>query len=116
MGAYGISYRLLEAIDDSGIVYPSLCTVKVPSTTQDPNTGQPVREWPTDLAGVIDVPCRKAPFIEDRPSNREVRENQQTTQFTQAHVIMKGYFSTILPEMRAVVDGVAYDILGVESD
>lgn len=89
--------------------YPSLCTIRTPNTTRDA-IGHPVPN-PQDLGGHIDIACRIAPV-----NTREVRTELQIYVNATHHVALNGYYPDIAEDMSAVVDGVSYDIEGVEHD
>lgn len=89
--------------------YPSLCTIAVPSTVQD-EFGEETATL-TPVVGMTNIPCRVAP--------RGVNEVRQTEQiYTEAthHVALNGHYPGIANTMAAQIDGVTYDIEGVEHD
>lgn len=90
--------------------YPSLCTIAVPSTVQD-GYGQEAGVL-TPVAGLTALACRIAPM-----SSREQRTAQQVYATATHHVALNGYYPAITTTaMAAQVDGVNYDIEGVEHD
>ena len=89
--------------------YPSLCTIK--SGTQTPDAwGQVQPAW-SDMAGLIDLPCR----IVAR-STQERNTPAQVYVAATHHVALTGYYPSIREAMQAVVDGIPYNIEGVEWD
>lgn len=108
MNKHGIVHpRMMEALQPN--FYPSVCTIQDLNATRD-SVGQLIPN-PTDLAAHIDLPCRIAPR-----STREVRTENQIYVNATHHVALNGYYPDIDEVMTAVVDGVAYDIEGVEHD
>lgn len=91
--------------------YPSECTIQEPTEIQD-DTGHPVASW-SDLAGHVNMPCRLSP-ISGRAG--EIRTPAQT--YTEAsHVVeLTRTVPDVTTKMRAVVDGVIYDIVLIEHD
>ena len=89
--------------------YPSRCTIQQATETQD-SYGQPMPDW-GDLAGMIDLPCRIAPR-----STQERRTPAQVYVTATHQVSLAGYYPNIVEAMQSVVDGVAYNIEGVEHD
>ena len=94
--------------------YPSSCTIQQPTETQDAY-GQPVvTAWP-DVAGLANLPCSIAPFS-GSPEKAEIKRADGTIEIITHHISIAGHYPTITNKMRAVVDGVAYDIRAVEID
>ena len=96
--------RMLEGL---AAFYPSLCTIQSGTLTQD-SVGQPVATWAYVLQA---IPCRISPA-----GGREMKLPNQTYGVGSHTINLRGYYPTIIVAMRALVDGVAYDILAVESD
>lgn len=92
------------------LVYHSKCTIQQATEGQDAS-GHPVKTW-SDLAGHIDLPCRKSPFR----TTGEVKDVKGI--YTRAsHIISIGKpLPEVTTKMRAVVDGTVYDILLPEQD
>lgn len=89
--------------------YPSLCTIQLPDAIRD-SVGQLIAD-PLALDGHVDIPCRISPR-----GAREVRTENQVYVNATHHVALGGYYPDITEAMSAVVDGVRYDIEGVEWD
>ena len=99
--------RWLEEL--SGL-FPSTCTIQ---SAADTNVKGDIIKAPwTDVAGLVDLPCRVSPA----DPGREVRGADQTYMVTTHYITLQGRYAGILPHMRAVVGGVAYDIEGVSGD
>lgn len=91
--------------------YPSLCTIQAAGDVRD-SYGGVTPAW-ADLPGHVDIPCRVAP---DRAFNREVRTEAQLYAVHSWVIALSGKYPAITEEMRAVVDGTAYDIELVQGD
>lgn len=109
MNSNGVLHpRLLERLRP--VYYPSVCTIAMPSTTQD-EYGQEEGIL-TPVAGLIGLACRIAPI-----SSREQRTAQQVYSTATHHIALAGYYPGIsTTTMSAQVDGVTYNIEGVEHD
>ena len=99
--------RLLAALQMN--FYPSACTVQVATETQN-DAGEVLMAW-ADFAGHVNLPCRIAPV-----GGREMKRPDMTYTVGSHSIGLAGWYSTIVPKMRAVVSGVNYDILAVEID
>jgi hypothetical protein len=98
--------RLRVPVDD---FYPSLCTIASASVVQD-EYGQEEGVL-TPVEGLTNLPCRIAPR-----SSGETRSTQQVYAEASHHVALAGYYPAIQTTHAAQVDGVTYDIEGVEHD
>jgi hypothetical protein len=97
-------------------MFPNLCTIQSAATTINA-MGAPVVTPFANMTGLVDIPCHSAPpAIEDVRGSDELRKVDRTDTRQMRHVLLAGYFPTIALSMRAVVDGVAWNIVGVESD
>lgn len=91
-------------------LFPDTCTVQRPAQT---NTKGDVIDAPwTDVAGLVDLDCRVSPA----GMGVEVRTADQTYEITTHTITLRGRYAGIKPHMRAVVDGVYYDIQAVTGD
>lgn len=108
-----IDSRLRHAIPDH---WDSRCTIQmVTYTTTAAN--QRVPSGATDVAGMVNVPCRLAAIIFSRPTDNEIRDQKIQEKLSHRHLKLNGWFPSITPRrMQAVVDGVVYPIVGVEGD
>jgi len=98
--------ELLTALAD---FFPTTCTIQDFTTTLDA-AHQPIKTW-ADLAGHIDLPCRKAP---DRGG--EFKRPDNTFARNVSIIEIAGYYSDIEVINRVVLDTKNYDILLVEYD
>jgi hypothetical protein len=96
-------------------MFPNLCTIQAIPGTLD-SLGAPITTF-SDVSGLVDIPCHSAPpAIEQVRGSDELRMKDRVDVRQQRHVLLSGYFPTIVQNMRAVVDGEAWNIIGVESD
>lgn len=111
------------AVNQIGIVHPGLLASLQPNhyagtvtiqqnTPTNDSAGQEIPAW-ANLAGHVDLSCRKAPR---QQFSREVRNQAQLYAVHVWEITIAGYYNTITEEMRAVMDGVNYDIELVQSD
>jgi hypothetical protein len=95
--------------------YPSEATIEEPTETRD-SFGSTSSTWAT-LASHSAIPCRVAPLTVQTPTfSNEAKLEDLSYLTTTHHIALRGYFPLITPLMRAMVDGVAWDIKGVEHD
>ena len=103
------------ASDPEIAVFTSLCTIQSPNETLGPS-GQPLLSPWANVAGMVDIPCTAPPLNSVRLSASEKKSLAEILSETFLHVLLSGYYPAIQTRWRAVVDGTAWDILGVESD
>ena len=89
--------------------YPSSCTIQEATEAAD-SYGQLIPTW-GNLAEHVDLNCRIAP-----EGGSEQRAQIQVYAIHQWRVALNGYYPTIIETMRAVVDGVTYEIEQVVHD
>lgn len=122
----GLQYdfdAILPAVREAG-EFISVCTVQVCTNTPDATTGQ-IDLTDTGFAsipGVVNIACKRAPQSYSRILATQIVNTQISEGVNFFHVLLDGYFPQI-PEalasngqMRAVIDGVVHQLLGVESD
>lgn len=96
-------------------LFSSTCTIQTPSTAVT-GAGQWAGQF-TNLAGHVNLRCMAPPLgDQQRIAAMERKSTGQVTDFTYLHILLEGYYPAIQPKMRAVIDGVNYDIAAVESD
>lgn len=105
-----------------GIIHPRMLDRLIPTfflsradityySTETPDAyGQPSPAW-NNFGTHINLPCSVASAIA-----REAKRGDMTIQVDEFTISLAGCYPTIQPEMRATVDGVTYDILGVAID
>jgi SPP1 family predicted phage head-tail adaptor len=93
--------------------YPASCTIQQATTAQDAY-GQPIPTW-ANVAALTNLPCTIAP-ISGSPERAERNRPDSTIEAATHHISIGGYFPAIVNKQRAVIAGVAYDILGAEMD
>lgn len=100
-----------------GSFFPSLCTIYARVTAENV-IGEKI-ETPADdlldlnqepIAGLERIACN---FSDDRSWIMEKRTQESTFITNLKYVILIGFFPEITEDMRAVIDGKAYDIRGV---
>ena len=95
-------------------VFVSACTIQQPTGALDA-AGYPTGAW-TTVSGLVNIPCMDAPPSQARVQSTEIKSLAETLAVAPRHVLLNGYYPTIVSQWRALIDGVAYDILGSESD
>ena len=101
-----IDSRFMDTMSD---YFPSLCTIQEDIGVADAN-GFIVPSW-SDFAGHVDIPCAHGPS-----GGNEVKLPDQTYVISNYTLALQGLYPTITEKMRAVVDGVVYEILLAQSD
>lgn len=89
--------------------YPSLCTIKNGTETQDPNTGEITTTW-ANFAGHVDLPCALA-----ATTGREVKVSDQVYVEADFTLSLASSHPDITEKMRAEVGAIAYDIVLVQT-
>ncbi len=104
---------VLPAVEQAGL-FVSLATIQSPSQAPD-SLGQPdLVDW-TDV--LVNIPCMIAPEgVGTPPIGDEMAMREWIAEKTEFHVLLDGYYPTILQRYRAVIDGIPLDIKAVESD
>lgn len=105
----------LNAVITAGFAQ-SLCSINAPS--QEPDAiGQVDLSDFSPRDGLQNLPCMKAVLIDTRPNpGLEQKREADIAGLEIWHILLMGYYPAINKRDQAVVDGVAYDILTVESD
>ena len=115
--------RVMPAMVESQL-FTSLCTIVVPPEVFDAGgapdptaTWYPYLDIDSPAISYEDIPCMAPPqAIGDTVQPTEVKELIEIMARRPLNVLLAGYYPAIIPDHRAVVDGVTYDILGVEHD
>lgn len=89
--------------------YPSLCTIQSATEAQN-NIGDVTHTW-ANLSGHVDLACRIAPA-----SGNEVKQAAQIYAEYTHTIALAGAYTTVTEAMRAIVDGVTYDVVAVQFD
>ena len=96
----------------------SFCTIQLPDGALI-GAGQPSGIY-DNVGGLVDIPVISAPLNEVRIQSQEIRRLEDIQLFSPRHVWLAGYFPIIEPMCsqgaRAVINGVAYDLMGAEAD
>lgn len=104
--------------------WPSLFTAQAPSGAFSV-AGEPDGAF-VDVDGLTNIPCTAPPNSNARLQATELKALTEITASEMHHVLLKAWYPSLdagwrgdgtpAGAWRCVVDGVAYDILGVESD
>ena len=97
-------------------MFPNLCTIQALPGTLD-SLGAPILTF-SDISGLVDIPCHSAPVSsgEGLAGSDEIRLKDRIDTRQSRHVLLAGYFPTIVMGNRAVIDGEPWNIVGIESD
>lgn len=101
-------------------LFVSLCTIQQPDGIVDP-AGAPSNAF-VDVAGLIGIPCMDAPIDNGSIAATEAKELEEIASKGFKHILLNGFYPQATPDdqiptnWRAVIDGVVYNILGVEHD
>lgn len=98
-------------------LFVSRCTIQAPTNALDV-AGQPnLASGFANVSGMVGIRCLAPPSsFSDMMHADEPKLPAQVSAVNRLHILLEGYYPAILERYRAVVDGVAYDILGVDSD
>jgi hypothetical protein len=107
--------RIVPAMISTGL-HKSLATFQAPPR----GPGFPGTAPWTDVPGLVNIPCQFGPEADDGEMAMEFRQQPQTTDTGLHRLEFRGYYPTLEAGWRSgwrvVVDGVAYDVVGIESD
>ena len=98
--------RMFTALVD---FYPKTCTITTPTPTQS-ITGFETNAY-NAVPALTDLACRFAPN-----KGKEVKQSSQAYTVGSHTIVFNDYYSTITTKMRALIDGISYDILDVGHD
>lgn len=111
-----IDPRLRASLDN---FYESRCTIQLAQyvqTAANQKVLDPAQPW-VNVVGMVNLLCRLSPLIEIRPTDNEQRSADMLSKTRARQCKLQDYFPAIqVRDMRAVVDGEAYSIVGVEHD
>lgn len=116
----GLSYEIAEVMPEAVATgrFGSLFTAQQPSGNLGPS-GAPDGTF-VDVVGLVDIPCTAPPPSSARIQATEVKELEEIMAAQLKHVLLNGYYPTLEAGVQAgwqcIIDGVAYDMLGAESD
>jgi len=99
-------------------LFVSLCTIQAISGNPNPD-GTPSTVY-ADVPGLVNIPCMDAPPSMERIQATEVKQVAEILAKGMRHVLLGQCFLDA-PNWagrgyQAIVDGVAYDLLGAEND
>ena len=70
-----------------------------------------------NVDGLVNIPCMFAPQSVPTPSQGDtVRTEQQFETKTEFHLLLNAYYPAVQQRYLVIVDGVTYEVMGVESD
>ena len=110
--------QIMVEVVDSGLMV-SLATFQQPDGNLGPS-GAPSGVW-VNVAGLVNIPCMDA-VTSASVQATELKSLEDIMSKGMRHVLLNGYYPQATPDgqiptnWRAIVDGVTYDILGVEHD
>jgi hypothetical protein len=88
---------------------PSLCSIQQATTVQG-DSGHAVKTW-ADVSGLTALRCQMKPA-----KASEVRTSDMVITNNAFRVALLAYYPTITDVMQAVIDSVAYNIIGIDHD
>lgn len=98
--------------------FPSLATVKYHDGTRLP--GGKLDDSPghwMNLAGHVNLKCRVAPIVKERPTGREDRNQRLEVGIQDEHLVFQGYYPGIKRNHRIVLDdGRDFNVIDVDHD
>lgn len=100
---------IMPAVVDTGLL--SL-TVTFQERLSVGSSGAPSGSW-TDVTDLADIACMAAPRSDGGQENRMPGEVQSRNL---KHVLLDGYYPAVEERYRAVIDGVAHNVVSVEHD
>jgi hypothetical protein len=103
----------------------SLCTFQKPTGAVG-GTGAALNTY-SNVPGLVDIPCMDAPPSPIRVTASETKAVTDVMAYEMRHVALNGWYPAVYSGWRgndaegtgpwqAVIDGIAFDILGVETD
>jgi hypothetical protein len=103
-------------------LFVSLCTIQAPSGNVV-GAGQPDGLY-NNIAGLVNIPCTAPPQSTARILAGEQKALAEILQTQPKHVLLNGFYGQAVDNLpngfdgscQAVIDGIGYDILGVEHD
>lgn len=116
--AYEVSQVMPQAVATGS--FTSLATIQKPDGLLGPS-GAPSGTY-TNVPGLVNIPCMDAVPSMARVQATEVKALADIMSKGLRHMLLNGYYPESTPDgqipsyWRAVVDGITYDILGVEHD
>ena len=124
----GIAEQFAEVLQEVvalGLMALATCTIQQPNLTQD-SDGAPLSYPPTNVAGLIDIPCMQAVLSAGAIQATEVKDLAEIMNKNLKHVLLNGWYPQILSTQWALINildasgnvlfSITMDILGVESD
>ena len=116
--AYDIAAVMPAAVATG--LFVSACTIQAPDGNYSAS-GQPSGTY-ADVSGLVGIQCMDAPDITQqvKVGANQIRNVAEITDVADRHVLLDAYYPTLQAGWRAgwraIVDGITYNIFGVESD
>ena len=106
-----------EAVEAAGL-FSSTCTIQNPPATVDAQGNQDLNPLNyTNATGLVAIKCMAAPLVIERPDAQDENAMAVYTKMRdQRRVLLNGHYPQITQKQQALIDGLYYDILAVESD
>lgn len=122
MASDPLSYEIAQVMTEAAAtgLFVSLCTISQPDV--NPGYGGAQTGNYTNVTGLVNIPCMDAPPSPASLTATEVKALQEIMSKGIRHLLLNGYYPETSPDgqiptsWRATVDGVIYDVLGVEHD
>jgi hypothetical protein len=101
-------------------LFISLCTLSAPDGNFGPS-GAPSNTY-APVSGLVNIPCMDSVPSIARVQATEVKELEDIMSKGYRHILLDGYYPEASPDGQiptnwlATIDGVVYDLLGVEHD
>ena len=113
---------VMPAALETGL-FVSLATIQQPTGEQTADgspiaTGGDTGDGWNNVAGLINIPCMNGPEADARIRAKTERQIEYIEAFQFRHLLLDGWYPQIeqFDNWRAIVDGQAWDPIGVESD
>lgn len=121
-GAAGIQQNIKQVMPAATAegTFVSLCTIQQPDNVFT-DSGFPSGTF-VNIAGLVNIPCMKAPQSMIRIAADERKAEAGIQSLEPSHVLLDAYYPAIpqvtptRPSLRAIVDGINYEVMGVEHD
>jgi hypothetical protein len=119
----GLSYEIAQVMPEAVSTgrFVSLCTFsKPPANAITPDGGQAPLSSYTPVSGLVNIPCMDA--VESSIQATEIKGLQDILSKGLRHMLLNGYYPESTPDGQiptswiANVDGIVYDVIGVEHD
>lgn len=119
----GLSYEIGQVMTEANAtsLFVSLCTIQQPNGVYDAS-GFPSGVFVAISSALTNIPCTAPPLRVTSIGATEKKMIEGNETYIPRHVLLNGYYSGIpyasstRPNLRAVIDGENFEIMGVEHD